>query len=83
MQIRDHFSKVELQQLLARSDAQAWLAVLTSWVLVALAFALVALWPNLLTNFAGVDSHRWSPVRVWSVDARVWPWFSVRNQGLK
>ncbi len=49
MQIRDHFSKVELQQLLARSDAQAWLAVLTSWVLVALAFALVALWPNLLT----------------------------------
>ena len=43
MRIHDHFSKIELQQLLARSDAQAWLAVLTSWVLVALAFALVAL----------------------------------------
>ena len=49
MRIHDHFSKIELQQLLARSDAQAWLAVLTSWVLVALAFALVALWPNPLT----------------------------------
>lgn len=49
MRISDYFSKDELQQFLTRSDAQAWLAVLTSWALVALAFALVALWTNPLT----------------------------------
>ena len=49
MRIHDYFSKAELQQFLARSDAQAWLAVLISWTLVALVFALVALWPNPLT----------------------------------
>jgi fatty acid desaturase len=49
MRIHDYFSKAELQQFLARSDAQAWLAVLTSWALVALGFGLVALWPNPLT----------------------------------
>lgn len=49
MRIHDYFSKDELQQYLVRSDALAWLAVLASWALVALAFALVVLWPNPLS----------------------------------
>ena len=49
MRIHDHFSKDELQPFLQRSDAQAWLAVLTNWGLVAAAFVLVAVWPNLVS----------------------------------
>ncbi|MEE8580328.1 MAG: fatty acid desaturase family protein [Myxococcota bacterium] len=42
-------SREEIDELLRRSDGQAWLIVLTNWALVLAAMAMVAIWPNPLT----------------------------------
>ncbi len=47
--IADHFSKEELQLYCERSDVLAWFTVLSHWVIIAFAFALVAWQPNVLT----------------------------------
>jgi fatty acid desaturase len=49
VKVKNHFSTQELQSLCARSNLQAWLAIGTTWAIIAFSFALVALWPNLLT----------------------------------
>ncbi len=49
MKLKDNFSPEEIQAFCKRSDLQAWLAVVLNWVIIALAFALVAAWPNPLT----------------------------------
>lgn len=46
---RAYLSQAEIRELLTRSDLRGWAAVLTTWGLVAGAFALVAAWPNALT----------------------------------
>jgi len=43
------FSRAEIDALLARNDARAWLSIAINWVLVFSAFALVAWAPNPLT----------------------------------
>jgi len=49
MKVKDSFSTEEIHALCARSDFHAWLAIITNWVIIGLAFALVAAWPNPLT----------------------------------
>lgn len=49
MKIKEQFSAEEIQQFCRRSDLLAWIAVASTWGIIALAFVLVALWPNPLT----------------------------------
>lgn len=47
--LSDLFTREEIAQLTARSDAMGWWAVLATWTVIAACFALLALWPNPLT----------------------------------
>lgn len=49
MKIKDHFSPAEIKQFSRRSDLLGWIAVAINWAIIALAFLLVARWPNPLT----------------------------------
>lgn len=47
-------SRVEIRELTRASNAQGFLSLATTWTLIALAFALVAVWPNALTALVAV-----------------------------
>lgn len=51
MKASDVLTREEMQQLMQTSDWMGWLAVLTTWGMIAASFALVAYLPNLLTCF--------------------------------
>lgn len=44
--VTDVFTPSELREFTARSDLAGWWAVLSTWAVIAGAFALLALWPN-------------------------------------
>ncbi len=47
--VGDYLSRSELRELTQASDRAGWLAVATSWILISGSFALVALWPGIVT----------------------------------
>lgn len=49
MKVTDVLTPEEIKAFTRRSDARGWLAVATSWGMIAGAFALAALWTNALT----------------------------------
>jgi len=54
MKLSDYLSRGELVALNRRSDLRAWWAFAANWGLIALAFALVIVWPNPLTLVVAV-----------------------------
>jgi fatty acid desaturase len=51
---RDVLSAEQIRALTTRSDARGLWAVLSTWLIIAATFAVMALWPNPLTIFFGV-----------------------------
>lgn len=48
------FTREEIARLTARSDLMGWRAVLSTWVVIAACFAVLAIWPNPLTFILAV-----------------------------
>jgi fatty acid desaturase len=48
------FTQQEIAKLTARSDLRGWWAVLSTWAVIAICFAVLAIWPNPFTFVLGV-----------------------------
>ncbi len=54
MKVNDYLSAQEIQQLTEKSNRKGWCYVIGNWILIAMTFAIPALWPNPLSVLVAI-----------------------------